>query len=335
MRYCIWKKSCLSGCKSLRAFLRGSEDILEVKSSPTGGGLECHTHRQNVLYKRLSAQIFTAISRAGDLRPGGSKDDPNVPDDFSNVSLIARAVVATTTDHPDEGVENLLSPETRVRRDFHNLCYWSSEGVDSPTGSDAIVFRLKTPFSLVRGFQIRPFEAHFQRGSPIYSAFFVRFSLGRGTCRASDLSKFKSALDPGGRSGEAGVVSGDTCDEDHNDFGWVWTSDLYPMEKVNALQTYMFSPPVLCCGGYVRIELLGKTQKQEIDNLYYVCLSHVKVLGSPLEDFELVYKNAFSAEPSLLHLPDEARQVGGEDGLGDKWLAWNHLTDTEMMEMQA
>ncbi len=35
----------------------------------------------------------------------------------------------------------------------------------------------------------------------------------------------------------------------------------------------------MAVGGYLRVELAGRTQRQEIDDLFYVCLSHVKVVG--------------------------------------------------------
>ena len=87
-------------------------------------------------------------------------------------------------------------------------------------------------------------------------------------------------------------------------------SKLYPVEQINALQTFVL-PPTLCCGGYVRIELLGRTQKQEIDNMYYVCLSYVKVLGTPVRDFDITVDDTLEdcmnegnvSEPTLVFGP--------------------------------
>lgn len=38
----------------------------------------------------------------------------------------------------------------------------------------------------------------------------------------------------------------------------------------NALQSFKLPKPVVCLGGILRIELLGRVQKQAIDDLYYI-----------------------------------------------------------------
>ena len=43
-------------------------------------------------------------------------------------------------------------------------------------------------------------------------------------------------------------------------------------EQENSLQKFKLSEPVLCIGGYLQIELLGRVQKQEMDGLYYIWL---------------------------------------------------------------
>jgi hypothetical protein len=254
---------------------------------------------QSHLMKTLVAKIFLAVEEANEINSmEGCESNPNNPnrrgendDDPTKrtrqmlpTSLIVGAVEATSTDHPEESVQNVLSLETRVLSSFFKLCYWSSKGSESPMASEALVFKLSHFLAVVNAIQIRPFEAHFQRGSPIYAPLFVRFSFGElGECDTRDLSKDDEL---------AAELSEEDDEVDHNhhhqkkksDHLWKWRSKLYPMEQVNALQTFRF-PPTLCCGGHVKIELLGRTQRQEIDNLYYLCLSHVKVLGRPVEGF--------------------------------------------------
>ena len=54
------------------------------------------------------------------------------------------------------------------------------------------------------------------------------------------------------------------------------------MHMINALQSFTFEPRLLC-GPYLRVEFLGKTQKQEIDSLFYTCIANVRVIGTPVD----------------------------------------------------
>ena len=55
----------------------------------------------------------------------------------------------------------------------------------------------------------------------------------------------------------------------------------------------------------------NRTQKQEIDNMYYVCLSYVKVLGTPVRDFDITVDDTLEdcmnegnvSEPTLVFGP--------------------------------
>lgn len=40
--------------------------------------------------------------------------------------------------------------------------------------------------------------------------------------------------------------------------------------QANALQSFRLPRPVLCIGGVLQIELLGRVQQQEMDNMYYI-----------------------------------------------------------------
>lgn len=71
------------------------------------------------------------------------------------------------------------------------------------------------------------------------------------------------------------------------------------------MQQFKLPEPVLCIGGYLQIELLGRAQRCDIDNLFYICIDYVKVRGRPLSpafgvqnielsgDFVLEYKREF------------------------------------------
>ena len=63
-----------------------------------------------------------------------------------------------------------------------------------------------------------------------------------------------------------------------------WTSPQYDLRNVDELQTFTL-PGVVCVGGYVRIDLIGRNSRQEIDNKYYTCLGRVCITGQPLPGF--------------------------------------------------
>lgn len=48
----------------------------------------------------------------------------------------------------------------------------------------------------------------------------------------------------------------------------MWVSPAYEVAQEDVLQRFPI-PPTLCVGGYLRVELLGRTQRQAIDDLYY------------------------------------------------------------------
>lgn len=40
----------------------------------------------------------------------------------------------------------------------------------------------------------------------------------------------------------------------------------------NRLQIFKLPEPVLCVGGFLQIELLGRVQRQDVDGLFYIWL---------------------------------------------------------------
>lgn len=49
---------------------------------------------------------------------------------------------------------------------------------------------------------------------------------------------------------------------------WVWESPAYEVRSLDELQRFPI-PPTLCVGGYLRVELLGKRQRQAADDQFY------------------------------------------------------------------
>ena len=63
---------------------------------------------------------------------------------------------------------------------------------------------------------------------------------------------------------------------------WHYASPCYPVMRSNELQTFTLPAPVLVTGGSLLVELFGRTQAQEGDNLFYTCVAHVRAEGVPL-----------------------------------------------------
>ncbi|GAV85590.1 F-box-like domain-containing protein [Cephalotus follicularis] len=164
-----------------------------------------------------------------------------------------KGICASSTDnYPAESIHNTLEPRDRIDR---RASYWSSKGQSNPQVPETLVYKLTGDLCAITEINIQPFQAYFQPGLPIYSAKSVRFQLGHK----------KSPVDPA-----------------DDKFVWTYTSQEFPMAQENRLQTFKLPEPLLCIGGFLRIELLGRVQRQEMDGLFYICVSHVQVMGRSL-----------------------------------------------------
>ncbi|XP_022757208.1 F-box protein At4g00755-like [Durio zibethinus] len=175
---------------------------------------------------------------------------------FAIRECISEAIIASSTDnHPDESIDNTLDPGDRVRG---RASYWSSSGQSNPAVPETLTYKLNADLCVITEINIKPFQAYFQYHYPIYSAKSVRFRMGH----------IKSSM------------------ENHVDeFVWTYTSQEFPMAQENCLQNFKLPEPILCIGGILQIELLGRVQRQEIDGLFYICVCHVQVVGVPLSPF--------------------------------------------------
>ncbi|PPD76404.1 hypothetical protein GOBAR_DD26677 [Gossypium barbadense] len=84
-------------------------------------------------------------------------------------------------------------------------------------------------------------------GFPIYSSKDVRFRMGH---------KLQSEMT------DSSTSSNKSADDE---FIWTYTSPEFPMVQENCLQKFKLPEPVLCIGGYMQVELLGRVQRQEMD----------------------------------------------------------------------
>lgn len=180
---------------------------------------------------------------------------------------ISDAIEASSTDnYPEESIQNTLDP-------FNGLdqrgTYWSSKGESDPTVPETLTYKLTTKLCVITEIHVQPFQAYFQPGHPIYSANSVRFRMGHPYNPVETNAEFIDGYSKGPRLF-------------HDKFVWTYTSPEFPMVQENCLQKFKLPEPVLCIGGILQIEMLGRIQKQDMDSLYYICVAYVEVVGRPL-----------------------------------------------------
>ncbi|KAI4372369.1 hypothetical protein MLD38_010610 [Melastoma candidum] len=189
------------------------------------------------------------------------------------------AISASSTDNfPQEGIDNTLETRHIVGQ---LASYWSSKGHRDPSVPETLIYKLVGDVCVITEIGIQPFEAYFQPRLPIYSARSVRFRVGY----------LVSPLEREAVGDNMQEQSHHGCADEK--FVWTYTSPKFPMVQENRLQKFKLQEPVLCIGGFVLIELLGRVQRQEMDGLFYICMTHVQVVGQCLSTFAVE-----SIEPS-------------------------------------
>jgi hypothetical protein len=94
---------------------------------------------------------------------------------------------------------------------------------------------------------------------------------------------------------------------------WMTLTKAYPITQEDKVQTVHLPPQTLCIGGYLQLNLLGRTQRQEADDRYYTCLGYVKAQGLPVYNFRFVSKDSSRPEsnldPDSIHSMDSPFQL--------------------------
>ncbi|KAI3876182.1 hypothetical protein MKW98_029134 [Papaver atlanticum] len=208
---------------------------------------------------------------------------------------IVEAISASSTDHfPEENIRHNLEPREIVDG---MLSYWSSMGESNPEMHETLTFKLVSKLCFITEINIQPSQGyfheplvpkfdsilwfliysddsyilfypdHFEDDFPIYSARAVRFRMGH--VREPQQERFLLGdYKAGRRSIEDHVV-------------WTYTSEKFSMVQENRLKKFKLPEPVLAIGGLLQIELFGGVQLAW-DDLYYLCVSYVQVVGRPL-----------------------------------------------------
>jgi hypothetical protein len=229
-------------------------------------------------------------------------------------SLICDPVATSSVDHQEEGLSRTLSPEVRGR---HNVfCYWSSSGSEDQNSDEFAAYRLCHPLCVVSSVQVRPFRAWFQGGSPIYAP--KQVSVGLGGIHLPNFSSpaaqaYGMGKDPSGaihanvkRFGVMARERRKGRDDKEPDssklkvrkstIDWMTLTRRYPIQQEDRLQTVHLPPRTLAVGGWLQLNLHGRTQRQEADDRYYTCLGYVKAQGRPIYNFRLT-----NDEPNVVY----------------------------------
>lgn len=183
---------------------------------------------------------------------------------FPQTYCIADPVSASSTDnYPEESIMNTLDPRDKI---LHRDSYWSSKGSDDSEVAETLIYNLTANFCVITEINLHPFQALFQLDHPIYSSRFVRFRMGH--------PKSWNEIE------EHDFMESQECADDK--FIWTYTSQMFPVAQENCLQKFKLPEPVVCIGGFLQIELLGRVQKQAADGKYYICVAHVQAIGRQL-----------------------------------------------------
>ncbi|KAI3719420.1 hypothetical protein L6452_20318 [Arctium lappa] len=245
---------------------------------------------------------------------------------FPQAYCIADPVSASSTDnYPIESIMNTLDPRDKV---LHRDSYWSSKGSDDPEVPEKLIYNLTATFCAITEIYLHPFQALFQSDHPIYSSKFVQFRMGH--------PKSWNEI-------EHDFMESQECADDK--FIWTYTSQMFPVAQENCLQKFKLPEPVVCIGGFLQIELLGRVQKQEADGKYYICVAHVQAIGRHLPPAFCVEFSGPSNTVSLKYNAEQFKVVmqsvsNGQNGSlstsllpvqPPRQLAWGNLEDLIQM----
>ncbi|XP_071735956.1 F-box protein At4g00755-like [Rutidosis leptorrhynchoides] len=181
---------------------------------------------------------------------------------FPQTFLIGDPISASSTDrYPQESILKTIAKD----KILHPKSYWSSKGSDTTDTPETLIYRLKDNFCVITEIYLHPFQALFQLNFPIYSSKYIRFRMGHPKCWNEIDRDFVNAQE---------------CADDK--FIWTYTSKMFPVSQENRLQRFELPEPVVCIGGFLQVELLGRVQKQDADGKYYICVARVQAIGRKL-----------------------------------------------------
>ena len=208
--------------------------------------------------------------------------------------------------------------------------FWSSEGSNEPDSDEFLIYKMKDAHTLITSVDISFYQALYQVGRPCYAPLKVRISVGN--------------------------------ELDSMDF----VSEQLKVRNVPTPQRIKLVPN-FCFGRFIKVELIGKRQKQPDDLKYYTCVrwltargidcsygassQHVRPLPSSLRGKLLNFANPSELEDTstdvIVPTFDDHRmndvilksRTDGSDnfpdahfaGLIDRWMTMVHPEDDEWL----
>ena len=136
-----------------------------------------------------------------------------------------------------------------------NTEFWSSTGSLNSSASELLIFKFSEVISMVAGFSIKNYKAYFHTNSPVYGAKSIKISIGFSI----------------------------------NNYHF--TSEAINLINTDDSQTFFFLPYYVV-GTYLKIELIGKYQMQDIDSQYYHAIQKINIYGKPLRFFNSRFLNS-------------------------------------------
>jgi len=88
-------------------------------------------------------------------------------------SILGYPVTASSTDYPDQGIDNTLID--------NEITYWSSKGNADRESSEYLSYQLAHPVCIVKRIHLKVYQASWQYGEPIYAPKTLTVYFGMGT----------------------------------------------------------------------------------------------------------------------------------------------------------
>ncbi|XP_051124496.1 F-box protein At4g00755-like [Andrographis paniculata] len=172
---------------------------------------------------------------------------------------------SSTRNYPKDSVVNVLLPSDLF---YYQASQWSSTGHTHGDVCESILFKLDGGICIVTHVDIQPFQVRSHEGDLIFSASSVRFKMGQAS--------FPRSLNINVANLPLNHINDEWCT-------WRYTSPEFPMEQRYELQTFKLPEPVLCVGGFLKVELIGMAERDTEDNMYYHRLMSVNIYGHSLK----------------------------------------------------
>lgn len=194
--------------------------------------------------------------------------------------VIARGVATTSTDHVTQSLANTLH--------LNPVSFWSSAACLTKEGHQSVLYEVAGPTgSLIHTITLRFYQELRQSSFPKYTTRRVQVRCGYGD--VSDIEPCETTGDRRMADVAPRIV-------------WTYESSFY--EAAHTIELQRFVLPKAVPAQFVQIVFEGpRTQQSDADDLFYVCLNRVHILGSTVVSLPEVLREALSTWSKHLTRP--------------------------------